>query len=121
MLDLAAILSYSTFLHHDLPEQRIGSGLVAFALLAEPGKHIRIETKCYLLFDGPVEWVPHRIPPELVGQFGDLRQVDFPVGSSCELCQFPFPSGSGLAISKSLSDDFAHNGFAPFGSLGELK
>jgi hypothetical protein len=65
MLGFAAVpLGSSFFLYHDLSEQGIGSGLIAFALLAEPSKHIRIQAKCYLLLDGPVEWVPHGILPE---------------------------------------------------------
>lgn len=55
MLDFAAVPSCSSFLYHDLSEQGIGSGLIAFAPLAKPSKHIRIQAKCYLLLDGPVE------------------------------------------------------------------
>jgi hypothetical protein len=111
----------SSFLYHDFPEQGIDSGLIAFTLLAEPSKHIRIEAKSYLLLDGSVEWVPHGIAPKVVGQFWDVRQVDFALGSGSEPHQFLLPSGGGLALSKRFSDDFVHNGFAPFGLLGELK
>ncbi len=67
----------SSFLPHDLSQQGIGSGLVPFALLAWTSKHIRIEAKSYLLLDGPVEWVPHRFPPELVISVRECRTNRF--------------------------------------------
>lgn|ERR1700688_1267044 len=107
--------------YHNLPQQEIRSRLVPLALLAEPGKHIGIQAKCYLLLNGAVERIRQGILPELIGQFGNIRQIDFMIRAGRKFGEFPLASCGGLTLIEYFSDDFAHSGFFPFALLAAPK
>src|ERR1700735_2780331 len=94
------------FLEHGGAQQGIQSSLIAFAVFAQPGDDVGVETDGELLFHRAVEGGGNGVLPELFGGFGDIGEVDLAVGTSGKGGERTLAAGRQPAIIQSFRNDF---------------